>query len=187
MNDPIYFEGKKLNLAPDYTPHLTVAPEDGPMPKRRPPYRPDPDPATVARDADLGGVGLDWENVPPSLTGEGLAEWHHLAETFQDQPTRFREADRRALVCYVKAITRLEEVTEVLDTEGFTTAGRSSSDRERLVKHPLLPTLKQFDDSVHRWATQLGLTPAARRRGKFDTDVPKTDPTNPFLPRGMYS
>ena len=73
----------------------------------------------LAADADLGGIGLDWDATPP-LSGVGLTTWQHLADTFRSQPTRFREADRPAVTAFCEVAEMRALAAEQLRAEGVT-------------------------------------------------------------------
>jgi hypothetical protein len=84
----------------------------------------------------LGMVEQPFVELPADLTGVGLATWEHLAATFADQPTRFREADRRAVVAYCCAVEMADEAAKALREHGVLVAGRSESDNGRPVRSP---------------------------------------------------
>jgi phage terminase small subunit len=56
--------------------------------------------ADPAKDADLGGLGLTWDDAPTVLDESGRVEWQRLSRVFADNPTRFRESDRAAVTAY---------------------------------------------------------------------------------------
>jgi hypothetical protein len=54
----------------------------------------------LARDAEVGGNGLDFAGVSDMLDAEGVAEWQRLGRVFARHPTRFREGHRAAVIAY---------------------------------------------------------------------------------------
>jgi phage terminase small subunit len=55
------------------------------------------------QDSKVGGLGLDFDEVPAMLGDVAGAEWARLGVVFADQPTRFREGDRSIVVAYCLA------------------------------------------------------------------------------------
>lgn len=137
---------------------------------------------SLAADADLGGLGLDWDTTP-RLAGVALAAWQHLAATFRDQPTRFREADRSAVVAFCEVAGMRALAAEQLQAEGLAVQGRSEHDRARLVKNPAWSMWRDADTALRAWSNALGLNPTARRRAGI-AEAPASPINNPFAPRG---
>lgn len=164
--EQVVYKGQKLKLAPSMNPLQAV-----------------PDEPVLARDANLGGLGMHWYDVPQQLTGEGLLEWEHLAEQFRDQPTRFREADRRAVTAYCECVDLLALATDELRGEGLMVKGRSNSDADRMVKNAAWSMWRNADTAVRAWANALALTPTARRRSGGSEAAVTSPEDNPFLPR----
>lgn len=135
----------------------------------------------VARDADLGGLGLDWE-VRPDLGSAGLAAWDHLAGQFAKQPTRFREADRAAVIAYCQAREMADLAAAALREHGVLVAGRSESDRSRPVRSPAWAMWRDASVQVRQWSIELALTPSSRRRAGVVDAADGAD--NPFMQGG---
>lgn len=116
------------------------------------------------RDAALGGIGLDWTEVPPSLGEVARDEWVRLGRVFAGQPTRFRESDRPAVASYCGWWGTYVAAQRDLAERGPVVVGRSSADREHLVKNPSEAIARNASTQLRGWATALGLTPASRTR-----------------------
>ncbi len=137
----------------------------------------------LAADADLGGIGLDWDATPP-LSGVGLTTWQHLADTFRSQPTRFREADRPAVTAFCEVAEMRALAAEQLRAEGVAVEGRGDHDRGRVVRNPAWGMWRDADTSFRAWSNALGLNPTARRRAGI-TDATTVTADNPFAPKGF--
>jgi P27 family predicted phage terminase small subunit len=116
------------------------------------------------QDARVGGIGLDFEVVPPMLDDAGRAEFERLGVVFADQPTRFREGDRAILTAYCLTWSLYLATAAELASTGVLVKGRSESDRARMVKNPALVALTQTSSQLRYLARELGLTPDARGR-----------------------
>lgn len=136
------------------------------------------DAADIARDADVGGIGLDWTTPPAGLLGSGAAAWQHLAVTFADDPTRFREGDRQAVASYCQAVEMADAAAAALREHGVLVAGRSSAELGRPVRSPAWAMWRDAQTAVRQWSTVLGLTPGARATLRLP-DAPRDD-DNPF-------
>lgn len=136
----------------------------------------------VARDADLGGIGLDWTTVPAALEGSGRDAWLHLADQFGAQPTRFREADRHAVAAFCTAVEMEAAARDALREHGVLVPGRSESDRGRPVRSPAWAMWRDAQTALRQWGRELGLSPAGRRSLAV-ADLPDdTREGNPFAP-----
>ena len=139
--------------------------------------------AEVARDATVGGLGLDFADVPDVLDAAGAAEWSRLGEVFARDATRFREGDRAAVTCYCAFWSAFAAAAADVAGNGPVTAGRSAKDRGRLVKNPATVAMRESATQLRYWARELGLTPDAR--GRIGLDGGAADPDdedNPFAP-----
>nr|NLI50467.1 phage terminase small subunit P27 family [Propionibacterium sp.] len=162
--------GKKLKLTPESVAlaRAGAAPTFG------------PEPTAALREHDLGGAPLDWMNMPP-LTGEGLLTWEHLANTFMDEPTRFREADRPAVTSFCEVAEMRALAAEALREEGVMVDGRGDHDRGRVVRNPAWGMWRDADTSFRAWSNVLGLNPTSRKRAGGPKAATTTTPAdNPF-------
>ncbi|MFQ6172560.1 phage terminase small subunit P27 family [Oryzobacter sp. R7] len=126
------------------------------------------DPERLVVDATLGGNGLDWWVVPGDLEGVGRESWEHLRTTFANDPTRFREADRRAVAAYCSAVEMAAAAAAALREHGVLVDGRSNSDEgKRPVRSPAWAMWRDASTQVRQWSNELGLSPSARYRMKI--------------------
>lgn len=88
------------------------------------PVHQDLHPVNPAKDAELGGLGIDWADVPPILDDSGRVEWQRLARVFAHDPVRFREADRAALVAYSTYWSAFVRAAEDVAIRGPVVQGR---------------------------------------------------------------
>ncbi len=126
-------------------------------------------------DAKIGGVGLDFDDEPALLDAAGLAEWRRLAGVFEDQPTRFREADRAALTAFCGFWSAYAAAAADVAARGPVVEGRGDHDRDRTVKNPATVAMREASTQLRYWARELGLTPDARARigiAEAPTDQP---------------
>lgn len=132
--------------------------------------------------ARLAGDGLDWAEEPADLNDAALAEWRRLGGVFEDNPTRFREGDRHAVIAYCRCSARLAWLEKALDRTGPLVKGRGKGDEDRWVKNPLFSTWNQTQAALRMWARELGLTPDSRHRVGHDDKGNKIndDEGNPF-------
>lgn len=138
-------------------------------------------PADASKDAELGGLGIDWSDIPPILDEFGRAEWQRLSRVFAHDPVRFREADRAALVAYATYWAAFVRAAENVALRGPVVPGRSDSDRERLVKNPSCTAMREAAVQLRFWIRELALSPDSRgRTGITDTDPKRDDVDNPF-------
>ena len=138
------------------------------------------DPDAVAVDAALGGIGLDWSDPPATLDEVARDVWEHLASTFRDDPTRFRQADRQAVATYCSAVAMEARAGEALRSEGVLVPARGDHG-QRSVRNPAWGMWRDASTQVRQWSSALGLTPDSRRRmGVPDPASPDED--NPFMP-----
>lgn len=143
---------------------------------------PDSDAAVswLVADAKVGGIGLDFDEIPPMLADAGLAEWSRLGVVFADQPTRFREGDRAILVAYCLTWSLYLDAVAELAGDGLTVLGRSASDRGRQVKNPVLVSMTQLSGQLRFLARELGLTPDSRSKLGLKDAGEVTDAWSPF-------
>lgn len=141
----------------------------------------------LAKDADLGGIGLGFAEMPADLTGVGVKTWQHLAATFSDQPTRFREADRRAVAAYCCAVEMADEAAKALREHGVLVEGRSEADKGRPVRSPAWAMWRDASVQVRQWSAELGLSPSARARIRLPDDQYNRNANNPFSPERLLS
>ena len=130
----------------------------------------------AAKDAELGGIGLDWDLVPAGLADPAATLWAELAAVFTPTPTRFRESDRSLLAryCSVSALADLAE--RALFADGLLVPGRSESDANRPVKNPAHQLLRDYTMLQLSLARALALGPVARtRQGIRDLEAPDAD------------
>lgn len=128
-------------------------------------------PDDEVRDARIGGVGLDWAEVPPVLDEQGRAEWSRLAGVYEGQPTRFREGDRPALIAFCAFYSAFVAAAADVAERGPVVMGRSAKDRDRAVKNPATVAMREAAVQLRFWARELGLTPDSRGRiGVDDAD-----------------
>jgi P27 family predicted phage terminase small subunit len=142
---------------------------------------PDQAAAELVRDAAVGGVGLDFDDVPDVLDEAGRAEWQRLGEVYAATETRFREGDRAAVTAYCAYWSAFLAAAQDVSTNGPVVPGRSAKDRGRLVKNPATVSMRECATQLRYWARELGLTPDARGRiGVTDDPRSKADAGNPF-------
>ncbi|QKV94226.1 phage terminase small subunit P27 family [Streptomyces sp. NA02950] len=135
----------------------------------------------VAKEAEIGGLGLDWSNRPGVLDEAGLTEWDRLAEVYAMDATRFREGERAALVAYCSWWSAFASAAADVRDRGPVVEGRSDMDRGRMVKNPATVAMREASQQLRYWARELGLTTDARVRiGLADTDDQGQDDDNPF-------
>ncbi|MFF1906016.1 phage terminase small subunit P27 family [Kitasatospora sp. NPDC058218] len=136
----------------------------------------------AAKDAEVGGLGLDWTTEPDILDVSGLTEWHRLAEVYASQPARFREGDRAAVAAYCTWWSAFAISAADVRDRGPVVEGRSDHDRGRLVKNPATVAMREASQQLRYWARELGLTVDARVRiGLADQSEQDGDDTdNPF-------
>jgi P27 family predicted phage terminase small subunit len=136
-----------------------------------------PNGLSVARQAEIGGNGLCWTDVPQVLNEAGRAEWERLANVYDWNPTRFREGDRAAVTAYCVYYAAFLAAQGDVSERGPLVEGRSDKDRGRLVKNPATVAMREASTQLRYWARELGLTPDARGRMGL-SDAPKADPAN---------
>ena len=158
------------------------------MPNRRQPddlkllNRPHLAAAAVARDAAVGGNGLDFAVVPAVLDSAGRTEWARLGQVFAHDETRFREGDRAAVVAYCCYWSAFEAAAADVAKNGPVVPGRGDKDHDRLVKNPATVAMREAATQLRYWARELALTPDSRgRTGITDNAVEPVDDGNPFV------
>lgn len=135
----------------------------------------DRDGRELAKDADLGGLGLNWD-TEPTLGDGALKLWRDLAAVFRDTPTRFRESDRSLLSRYCAVSALADEAEALLFSEGLMVAGRSESDAGRTVKNPANQLLRDYVMMQLSLARALALGPVARtRQGIRELEAPEPE------------
>lgn len=141
-----------------------------------------PEPAIrLAKDAEIGGLGLDWSAQPEMLDDAGLSEWERLAGVFAHDATRFREGERAAITAYCSWWSAFATAAADVRDRGPVVEGRSDMDRGRLVKNPATVAMREASQQLRYWARELGLTTDARVRiGLADAGDDKNDDDNPF-------
>lgn len=134
------------------------------------------DGSAVAKDAELGGLGINWDRVPAGLGDGAVVLWTELGEVFCSTPTRFRESDRSLLSRYCSVSALADEAERILFSEGLTIPGRSASDADRPVKHPAHQLLRDYTMLQLSLARALALGPVARtRQGIKELEAPEPD------------
>jgi len=129
-----------------------------------------------AKDAELGGIGLDWDVVPPAMAVEAAVLWAELAAVFTPTPTRFRESDRSLLARYCSVSALADRAERLLFEDGLMVAGRSPSDAGRPVKNPAHQLLRDYTMMQLSLARALALGPVARtRQGIRELEAPDAD------------
>jgi P27 family predicted phage terminase small subunit len=134
----------------------------------------------ASKDATLGGLGLDWDEIPLVLDEGARAAWEHLHASFADQPVRFREGDRAAVTAYALARSMHERSYTELLQDGLTVEGRSSADRGRQVKSPAFQLWRDSGTALRHWVRELALSPDSRGRTGISEDRELADDGNPF-------
>ena len=134
----------------------------------------------LVEGAKIGGLGLNFDDVPPMLAGAGLGEWSRLGVVFGDQPTRFREGDRSILIAYCLTWGLYLAAVAELAGDGLTVEGRSSPDRGRQVKNPVLVSMTQLSGQLRYLARELGLTPDSRSKLGLKDAGEEADSWSPF-------
>ncbi|MFG2413316.1 phage terminase small subunit P27 family [Streptomyces goshikiensis] len=136
----------------------------------------------LAKDAEIGGLGIDWADQPEILDAAGLAEWGRLATVYAHDATRFREGERAAITAYCSWWSAFAAAAEDVRDRGPVVEGRSDMDRGRTVKNPATVAMREASQQLRYWARELGLTTDARVRiGLADQGDDKTsDDDNPF-------
>ncbi len=138
-------------------------------------------PDTVARDAQLAGIGVEWSDVPAVLDDAGRTEWQRLGVVFANDPVRFREGDRAALIAYCAFWSAFLLAADEVARHGPVTEGRSDKDRGRMVKAPATVAMREASVQLRYWCRELALTPDSRgRTGITDADPGREDVENPF-------
>ncbi|WP_435245866.1 phage terminase small subunit P27 family [Streptomyces sp. NRRL F-5630] len=156
--------------------------------RRRAPSAPDglkilgPEPALrIAKEAEIGGLGLDWAERPAVLDVVGLEEWDRLAEVYAHDATRFREGERAAVIAYCSFWSAFCRAAEDVRDRGPVVEGRSDMDRGRVVKNPATVAMREASQQLRYWARELGLTTDARVRiGLSEAGDSSSDDDNPF-------
>lgn len=129
-----------------------------------------------AKDAELGGIGLDWDLVPPGLGDDAAVLWADLAAVFTSTPTRFRESDRSLLTRYCATCELADRAERLLLEEGLMVPGRSPADAGRAVKNPVNQLYRDFCMLQLSFGRALGLGPVARtRQGIRELEAPDAD------------
>jgi P27 family predicted phage terminase small subunit len=141
-----------------------------------------PDPAVrLAKEAEIGGLGLDWTDQPEILDEPGLQEWERLALVYANDATRFREGERAAVTAYCSYWSAFAAAARDVRDRGPVVEGRSDMDRGRMVKNPATVAMREASQQLRYWARELGLTTDARVRiGLTDAGDEKDDDDNPF-------
>jgi P27 family predicted phage terminase small subunit len=142
-----------------------------------------PEPALrIAKQAEIGGLGLDWSDCPDILDAAGLAEWERLAEVYAHDAVRFREGERAAVTAYCAYWSAFQSAQRDVRDRGPVVEGRSDMDRGRVVKNPATVAMREASTQLRYWARELGLTTDARVRiGLADqADDKNRDDDNPF-------
>lgn len=136
----------------------------------------------IAKEAEIGGLGLDWSDRPDILDDAGLQEWDRLASVYAMDATRFREGERAAVTAYCAYWSAFRAAQTDVRDRGPVVEGRSDMDRGRLVKNPSTVAMREASQQLRYWARELGLTTDARVRiGLTDAgDDRKNDDDNPF-------
>ena len=134
----------------------------------------------LVADAKVGGVGLDFADVPAILSGAGRDEWVRLGAVFEDQPTRFREGDRAILTAYAMTWGLYLGAVAELASAGLTVEGRSSADRGRQVKNPALVSMTQLASQLRYLARECGLSPDSRAKLGLADEGTEVDEWSPF-------
>lgn len=138
-------------------------------------------PIDPVKDAELGGLGIEWSDVPTVLDESGRAEWNRLSRIFAGDPVRFRQGDRAALTAYAVYWAAFIHAAEDVAHRGPVVPGRSDSDRERLVKNPSCTAMREAAVQLRFWIRELALSPDSRgRTGITDTAPNREDDDNPF-------
>jgi P27 family predicted phage terminase small subunit len=140
--------------------------------------------------ATVGGIGLDWSDVPAMLDATARAEWVRLGQVYANHATRFREGDRVILSAYCIAWGIYVQAAAELAVDGLLVKGRSAPDRGRRVRSPAMTVWVQAGTQLRHLASALGLSPDARGRSGIDEAAQDRDPrdVNPFLaPTGVPS
>jgi phage terminase small subunit len=128
------------------------------------------------KDAELGGLGLDWDLVPAGLADPAATLWADLAAVFAPTPTRFRESDRSLLARYCSVSSLADLAERLLFEEGLMVPGRSPSDAGRAVKNPINQLYRDFCMLQLSLARALALGPVARtRQGIRELEAPDAD------------
>ena len=143
----------------------------------------DPDFAAVdaEREARVGGLGLDFDDIPVLLDDPSRSEWLRLSRVYADQPTRSREADRALVIAYCVYWSAFEQAARDVTARGVVVTGRSGKDKDRLVKNPSTVAMREAVTQVRYLANALGLSPDARGRiGITDEPAAHEDDDNPF-------
>lgn len=135
--------------------------------------------AVIAHDAQAGGLGIDWQREPDGMGPAAVEVWRHLAVTFADDATRFREADRTAISSYAMAVEMQAAAGDALREHGVLVEGRSSPDAGRPVRSPAWAMWRDATTAVRQWSDVLGLTPSARARMRVP-DLAPSSANNPF-------
>ncbi|MET7431968.1 phage terminase small subunit P27 family [Streptomyces flaveolus] len=135
----------------------------------------------LAKEAEIGGLGLDWADRPDILDAAGLTEWDRLASVYAHDATRFREGERAAVTAYCAYWSAFQAAQRDVRDRGPVVEGRSDMDRGRLVKNPATVAMREASTQLRYWARELGLTTDARVRiGLADAGEQKNDDDNPF-------
>ncbi|MCY0931176.1 phage terminase small subunit P27 family [Streptomyces sp. H27-H1] len=135
----------------------------------------------MAKDAEIGGLGIDWSVQPAVLDDVGLQEWVRLSEVYAHDATRFREGERAAITAYCSWWSAFAAAAADVRDRGPVVEGRSDMDRGRTVKNPATVAMREASQQLRYWARELGLTTDARVRiGLADSSDDSADDDNPF-------
>jgi P27 family predicted phage terminase small subunit len=129
-------------------------------------------------EQQIGGAGLDWQTVPPEVTADdrALQCWEHLARTFADQATRFREGERWMVSGLCQALSVFAMAMDDIRERGILVRGRDLSE----VKNPSTAVANMALGHVRMYCVELGLSPRARNMLGL-ADKPDQSAENDYL------
>jgi phage terminase small subunit len=136
----------------------------------------------AVRDAERGGLGLDWSKVPRDVEAcaDALGEWERLAAEYANAPTRFREGDRQSVTAYCLTLALYLEASRHLMGDGMVVDGRSAADRGRVVRSPWMTVWTQAGTALRHWARECALTVDSRGRTGLVDDGKREPDDSPF-------
>lgn len=113
-------------------------------------------PAEEAAPEHLIGIAKDkWDELAPALCLRGV----------------LKKTDRDALEAYCEAYATWRNArAEMFDDEGKPVSLTVETPNGALQQHPIISVIKQAQDSMRAWASELGLTPSSRGRVTGDGD-----------------
>jgi len=109
---------------------------------------------------------------PESLDGVASTEWDRVAQKLVDLGI-VTELDQATLECYVTALSDVRQLRAAIAKDGWAI---KTADGEGLKRNPLAASLREANERLRSFASELGLTPASRARLATPGKKAGTDP-----------